>query len=263
MPAPPGGKRSGARAAAAAPAAAAAAPSAAPQPAMKSLGLQLRKDSSLICYVFLKAHQPKDEAQQPGQQQPGQQQQEQAQQQQQAQNTVFVAGLPLGLSEEDVGAVLSCFGDVAGVVMHHTKRSCVVVFAEAASARRALAAAGSGQVVEYEPPAPEGPRGLKAWVQQHKAARPGAAALQKQLDEWGRKRARDAGGVSTVSGGVAQAAAEAAAAAEGKKGKQYEDFYRFQQRDKRRNDLVELRRRFEEDRRRISELRAARNFKPY
>jgi hypothetical protein len=36
-------------------------------------------------------------------------------------------------------------------------------------------------VVEYEPPAPEGPAGLKAWVQQHKAERPGAAALQKQV----------------------------------------------------------------------------------
>lgn len=41
--------------------------------------------------------------------------------------------------------------------------------------------------------------------------------------------------MSTVSGGVAQAAAQAAAAEEGKKGKQYEDFYRFQQRDKRRS----------------------------
>jgi hypothetical protein len=50
----------------------------------------------------------------------------------------------------------------------------------------------------------------------------------------GRKRAREAAGVSTVSGGVAQAAAQAAAAG-GSKGKQYEDFYRFQQRDKRRN----------------------------
>jgi hypothetical protein len=49
----------------------------------------------------------------------------------------------------------------------------------------------------------------------------------------GRKRARDSGGVATVSGGVAHAAA--AAAAEGKADKKYEDFYRFQQRDKRRS----------------------------
>jgi hypothetical protein len=49
----------------------------------------------------------------------------------------------------------------------------------------------------------------------------------------GRKRARDSGGVATVSGGVAHAAA--AAAAEGKKDQKYEDFYRFQQRDKRRS----------------------------
>jgi hypothetical protein len=55
------------------------------------------------------------------------------------------------------------------------------VFEEPRGAAAALAAAGSGQVIEYEPPVPEGPRGLKAWVQQHKAARPGTAALQKQV----------------------------------------------------------------------------------
>ncbi len=55
------------------------------------------------------------------------------------------------------------------------------MFADSRGAAAALAAAGTGQVIEYEPPAPEGPRGLKAWVQQHKAARPGTAALQKQV----------------------------------------------------------------------------------
>lgn len=63
----------------------------------------------------------------------------------------------------------------------HPQRSGVVVFHEAAGAAAALAAAGTGQVIEYELPVPEGPRGLKAWVQQHKAQRPGTAALQKQV----------------------------------------------------------------------------------
>lgn len=57
----------------------------------------------------------------------------------------------------------------------------------------------------------------------------GDAALQ------GRKRARESGGVSTVTGGVAQAAAAAAQAAAVTKSKQAGNFYRFQQRDKRRS----------------------------
>jgi hypothetical protein len=52
----------------------------------------------------------------------------------------------------------------------------------------------------------------------------------------GRKRSREAEGVSTVSGGIAPAAAAAAlAAADAKQQKQAKNFYRFQQRDKRRN----------------------------
>lgn len=52
----------------------------------------------------------------------------------------------------------------------------------------------------------------------------------------GRKRAREVGGMSTVSGGIAPAAAAAArAAADAKQAKQAENFYRFQQRDKRRS----------------------------
>lgn len=279
------GSRGGGASAAAAPSAAAPAPPQQQQQQLKSIGLQLRKDSSLISYIFLKAHQVREDDQQ-------QQQGQDEQQQHPHKHAVFVTGLPLGLEENDVEAVFSCFGGVSQVVLHNTKRSGVVVFEDARASSAALAAAGSGQVIEFEPDAPEGPRGLKAWVQRHKAQRPGTAALQKQLDDWvahweeeeaarqrereaamagdgwtvvvrskGRKRAREAAGVSTVSGGIAQAAAQAAA--EGSKGKPYEDFYRFQQRDKRRNELVDLRTRFQEDRKRIAELRASRNFKPY
>ena len=55
------------------------------------------------------------------------------------------------------------------------------MFHEARGAAGALAAAGTGQVIEYQPPVPEGPRGLKAWVQAHKARRPGTEHLQKRV----------------------------------------------------------------------------------
>lgn len=61
--------------------------------------------------------------------------------------------------------------------------------------------------------------------------------------------------------GVAGAAAAAQAAA--KKDQTHSDFYRFQQREKRRSELLDLRQKFEEDKRRIAELKASRRFKPY
>ncbi|GIL93679.1 hypothetical protein Vretifemale_21082, partial [Volvox reticuliferus] len=132
-----------------------------------------------------------------------------------------------------------------------------------------------------------------AWVHEHKAARPGNDVLQRQIDDWmddfdaeqerkarerqaamgedgwtvvarakGRKRTREDDGVKVMTGGVATNAAAAAAAKEKEKS-MLGDFYRFQRHEKRRNELAELRQRFEEDRRRLAQLKAARNFKPY
>jgi ribosomal RNA-processing protein 7 len=41
------------------------------------------------------------------------------------------------------------------------------------------------------------------------------------------------------------------------------DFYRFQMRENKRNQLIELRKRFEQDKLKIAELRKSRKFKPY
>lgn len=63
--------------------------------------------------------------------------------------------------------------------------------------------------------------------------------LDAECAEWylqGRKRAREGvTGAATVTGGVSLAAATAAAQAAGAKQQKVENFYRFQQRDKRRN----------------------------
>ncbi|CAG8817060.1 25808_t:CDS:2, partial [Dentiscutata erythropus] len=47
------------------------------------------------------------------------------------------------------------------------------------------------------------------------------------------------------------------------KNKELPDFYRFQMRESKRNKHVELRKKFEEDKKKIERLKAARRFKPY
>eukprot|EP00879_Flechtneria_rotunda_P007287 GHRR01007644.1.p1 GENE.GHRR01007644.1~~GHRR01007644.1.p1 ORF type:complete len:243 (+),score=85.44 GHRR01007644.1:1304-2032(+) len=215
----------------------------------KSLGLQLQFNTPFITYVFIKKHQPRDGEADIG-------------------YALYVTGLPLGLTDElSLQQLFGVFGEVQTVAVHPTKRSAAVVYKSKDDLSEALAHASSGQIIECPLPLPDGPVGLKAWIAEHKAQRPGNEVLQEQLDEWveaheaaeaarvaarqaamaddgwtvvvrskGRKRAKGVGGVSTVSGGIAAAAASVAhAAAEAKQVKQANNFYRFQQRDKRRN----------------------------
>ncbi|PNH04903.1 hypothetical protein TSOC_008866, partial [Tetrabaena socialis] len=68
-------------------------------------------------------------------------------------------------------------------------RSGVVVFRSEAARASVLKYAARGQVLQYgggEAAEEEDaePAGVKAWVHQHKAARPGNEVLQKQIDEW-------------------------------------------------------------------------------
>ncbi|GFR53035.1 hypothetical protein Agub_g15727, partial [Astrephomene gubernaculifera] len=223
---------------------------------------------------------------------------------------LFVSGLPLGSDESTLRELFECFGAVSQAVLHPLKRSGIVVFRSEVGRTAALKYAARGQVLELAGGAAgrgqgeddeeqeEAPMGVKAWVHEHKAARPGNEVLQQQVDDWmdeydeeqerkarerqaamggdgwtvvvrakGRKRTREEGGVTVVTGGVAAGAAAAAAAAAAKEGEKAAqgrgDFYRFQRRERRRNELVELRQRFEEDKRRLAQLKATRNFKPY
>ncbi|KXZ54941.1 hypothetical protein GPECTOR_3g110 [Gonium pectorale] len=216
---------------------------------------------------------------------------------------LFVSGLPLGVDEDALRELFEAFGAVSQAVLHPLKRSGIVVFRAESGRAAALKYAARGQVLEFAGGrAAEGadeedePAGVKAWVAEHKAARPGNDVLQQQIDDWmdahdaeqerkarekqeamggdgwtvvvrakGRKRTREEGGVTVQTGGVAASAAVAAAAAAAKESQadQRGDFYRFQRRERRRNELVELRQRFDEDRKRLAQLKAARNFRPY
>ena len=198
---------------------------------------------------------------------------------------VAVGGLPPGAGAEALRALCEGFGEVEAVEARGGRGA--VAFRDAEAALEAVAAAGG---VELPLEAAEEGEGVRAWVGRHRARRPGHQKLQEQLDAWmeaweaeearkrrereeaaggdgwtvvggtkGRKKTRDDRG--TAVGGVSAALAESRRG-KGQK-KPEENFYRFQRREKRRDEVLELRQRFEEDRKRLAAMRKDRQFKPY
>ncbi|KAK3222969.1 hypothetical protein Dsin_009994 [Dipteronia sinensis] len=135
-------------------------------------------------------------------------------------------------------------------------------------------------------------KGMKKWITKYHQSRPGLKVLQQRIDEFitaheaqveqerkekeaqaaeggwtvvvhhkGRKKTTDSESGIAV-GSVAQAVVEDKLAKKKKKDVGL-DFYRFQRRESQRNEIMMLRSKFEQDRKRIQQLRAARKFKPY
>ncbi|KAJ3186601.1 Ribosomal RNA-processing protein 7 A [Gaertneriomyces sp. JEL0708] len=135
-------------------------------------------------------------------------------------------------------------------------------------------------------------QGLAKWISQYLTSRPKLADLQQvtdvslvafedaereaALEAERRRNMPDEDGFVTVMRGrgrknmnadghgasVAATSAEEAKKLKPKK-KELVDFYRFQMRESKRNQLADLRRKFEEDKQRIAALKASRRFKPY
>ncbi|KAK7362738.1 hypothetical protein VNO77_04859 [Canavalia gladiata] len=135
-------------------------------------------------------------------------------------------------------------------------------------------------------------KGMKKWIMDYHQSRPGLEVLQHQIDNFitaheakleeerkekealaaeggwtvvvhhkGRKKTTDSESGIAV-GSVAQAAVENKMAK--KKHKEVGlDFYRFQKREAQRNEIMTLQSKFEEDKKRLQQLRAARKFRPY
>ncbi|KAJ8751783.1 hypothetical protein K2173_025969 [Erythroxylum novogranatense] len=135
-------------------------------------------------------------------------------------------------------------------------------------------------------------RGMNKWLTDYHQSRPDLKALQQRIDEFmvqhdekleqerkdreariaeegwtvvkhhkGRKKTADTEGGITV-GSVAQAAVEDQMAR--KKRKEVGlNFYRFQRKEAQRNEIMMLQSKFEQDKKRIQQLRAARKFRPY
>ncbi|XWS24743.1 hypothetical protein CRYUN_Cryun27aG0010000 [Craigia yunnanensis] len=134
-------------------------------------------------------------------------------------------------------------------------------------------------------------KGMKKWLAEYHKSRPGLKVLQQRIDEFiiaheakaeqerkekearlteggwvlvehhkGRKKTTDTESGTKVSS-VSQTAVEEKLAK--KKSKEVTDFYRFQKREAQRNELMMLQSKFEQDKKRIQQLRAARKFRPY
>ncbi|XP_062080200.1 uncharacterized protein LOC133784950 [Humulus lupulus] len=136
-------------------------------------------------------------------------------------------------------------------------------------------------------------KGMKKWITKyHQSRRPGLTILQERIDEFmtaheaqleeerkerearvagggwtvvthhkGRKKTTDAESGITV-GSVAQAVADNKLAKK-KTNEVGLDFYRFQRKESQRNEIMMLQSKFEQDKKKIQQLRAARKFRPY
>lgn len=136
-------------------------------------------------------------------------------------------------------------------------------------------------------------RGMKKWVSDYYEGRPGLDELQKRIDDFmtaheerleqekqekeakaaeggwtvvvhhkGRKKTTETE-TGTAVGSFSQAALEDKIAKKKQSEPVAHGFYRFQRRDAQRNELLALQSKFEEDKKRIQQLRAARRFKPF
>ncbi|XP_008456839.2 uncharacterized protein LOC103496672 isoform X1 [Cucumis melo] len=135
-------------------------------------------------------------------------------------------------------------------------------------------------------------KGMKRWITEYHKSRPGLNLLQQRIDDYitaheaqleqekkereaqaaeggwtvvvhqkGRKKTTDAESGVTV-GSVAQNSLGDKISKK-KKNEVGLDFYRFQRREAQRNEVMMLQSKFEQDRKRIQQLRAARKFRPY
>lgn len=155
-----------------------------------------------------------------------------------------------------------------------------------------LGKSGEGEeVYELSSGDEQSSKGMQKWITEYYQSRPGPQVLQERIDEYivayeaekekerkekeaiiaedgwtvvahhkGRKKTTDSESGIAV-GSVSQAAALENLA----KKKQKEtglNFYQFQKRDAKRNEIMELQSKFEQDKKRAQQLRAARKFRP-
>eukprot|EP00611_Tribonema_gayanum_P001104 TRINITY_DN1082_c0_g1_i1.p1 TRINITY_DN1082_c0_g1~~TRINITY_DN1082_c0_g1_i1.p1 ORF type:complete len:276 (+),score=101.36 TRINITY_DN1082_c0_g1_i1:156-983(+) len=167
-----------------------------------------------------------------------------------------------------------------------TRARCARIrFSDAAALKRALAA----KVLPRPPDDAGRLTGLAAVVQQYRDARPDHEELRERVDAYinlfdakeaeeeqerlDAKNQPDADGFVTVTykkrrREAAEPDAAAAAAAAGgrkkkKKPQELHNFYRFQMREAKREQLATLREKFEQDKAKIERMKAARKFKPF
>uniref|UniRef100_A0A7S2S2W7 Ribosomal RNA-processing protein 7 C-terminal domain-containing protein n=1 Tax=Mucochytrium quahogii TaxID=96639 RepID=A0A7S2S2W7_9STRA len=206
-------------------------------------------------------------------------------------DTAFVANVGVTWSDEDIVKLFSSCGKVAGVArgvanMCHFAR---VTFASSKGLKKLMSLGGKKKALEFGKGA-EGrddvedgrKSGTKlVGLEEYQAERPGLDVLKQETEEYMKKfhefeeeerrremeKQADDDGFTVVkyrksSRGVGPEG-DANEPPRKKKKKELKNFYRFQMREEKRDKLLELRKKFEEDKLHIQRLKDSRKFKPF
>uniref|UniRef100_A0A7S2TVQ5 RRM domain-containing protein n=1 Tax=Lotharella oceanica TaxID=641309 RepID=A0A7S2TVQ5_9EUKA len=233
------------------------------------LRLKLSENTVAVRYLYFKRHTSSS----PGEQGP----------------TLFVTNIPSNFDFQNVTNLFSLYGDVEGVefvenlyfpgVSAEKPRSARVIFENEEAIEKIMSVSKKDVVAPYEPP--NLATGMKKYLMEYKRERPDTEKLQIQVDRFMEAfdvRAKeekenldvkevDEDGFELVKrksrkmrGSVAPKITEIK---QKKRKEPVVNFYRDQKRLQQAKKLALLRKKFEEDRQRIAEMRQNRKFKPY
>ncbi|KAI4321314.1 hypothetical protein MLD38_034711 [Melastoma candidum] len=200
-------------------------------------------------------------------------------------------------NETEIDSATPCVGKSKGSKgrlekAKRKKRTGLKISGEAALLKEKIVEPHEDEVHNMSSGAEDCSKGMKKWVSEYYQRRPGLKELQQRIDEFivdheakleqerkerearaaeggwtvvthhkGRKKTTEAES-GVVVGSVSQAATEEKMAK--KKRKEVGlDFYRFQRKEAQRSELMMLQNKFEQDKKRIQELRATRKFRPF
>jgi len=189
--------------------------------------------------------------------------------------TLFVANVPFGWASEDLQQVFSCFGEVSSSVILEPENSSIlgakralICFANSEDFARAL----TTDMQKTRQPFQAGslPCGMQKWIAEYQAQRPAADKLQIQVDRFmeffdqrsAKGSTADEDGWTTVAANTKRrrVLVPKGVTLPDKKKKKGANlhFYKHEERAKKQNQLEELRRKFEEDKAKLAQLKSAR-----
>ncbi|GAB5354246.1 hypothetical protein AAMO2058_000103100 [Amorphochlora amoebiformis] len=201
--------------------------------------------------------------------------------------TIFVTNIPCDLDLKNVSSIFSPYGEVAGVefleygasgVACSKPRCARVSFEQQGVYSKLLELTSKGVRAPFEPP--NLACGMKRWLLDYKRERPDVSKLQIQVDRFMEafdKRVReeknnlgvkevDEDGFELVKRKSRKLRGSTSQPGIRKKRLKKEpvvNFYKAQKRAQQQEKLALLRKKFEEDRAKIAEMRKGRKFKPY
>lgn len=202
--------------------------------------------------------------------------------------TLFVTGLPLDTTEDNVRDICKALGDVVlDKYTYQGGRHGLISLVDGAAATRMLSkakkfASKKDKQIVWEQ---YGPRGAEAYMAHHQSMFPEEHDLQKKADEYmelfakreelDRQEAEaaadhiDEDGFRTVVYKHRKRMADVAPISETdlpkrkKRSLEKSDFYRFQLREQRKTEMSDLLKRYQDDKKKVEELKERKAFRPY